>query len=73
MANYLQELAQNAECQSHTGRLTRLWFLPKLAQGLNTNQSIIQLYSSTYLPYIVLWSLCKVCVLLSITFFYAVL
>jgi hypothetical protein len=24
-------------CQSHTGRLTGLWFLPKLAQRLNTN------------------------------------
>ena len=24
-------------CQSHTGRLTGLWFLPKLAFGLNTN------------------------------------
>ena len=23
--------------QSHTGRLTGLWFLPKLAFGLNTN------------------------------------
>ena len=24
-------------CQSHTGRLTELWFLPKPAFGLNTN------------------------------------
>ena len=24
-------------CQSHTGRLTGLWFLPKPAFGLNTN------------------------------------
>ena len=24
-------------CQSHTGRLTGLWFLPKPAVGLNTN------------------------------------
>jgi hypothetical protein len=37
MANYPQELAQNAACQSHTGRLTGIWFLPKPAQGLNTN------------------------------------
>jgi hypothetical protein len=29
MANYPFELAQNAECQSHTGHLTELWFLPK--------------------------------------------
>jgi hypothetical protein len=41
MANYPQELAQTAVFQSHTGRLTGLWFLPKPAQGLNTNQSII--------------------------------
>jgi hypothetical protein len=25
------------KCQSHTGRLTGLWFLPKPAFGLNTN------------------------------------
>ena len=25
-------------CQSHTGRLTGLWFLPKPAFGLNTNE-----------------------------------
>jgi hypothetical protein len=42
MANYPQSLAQNAECESVTGRLTGLWFLPKPAQGLNTNQSINQ-------------------------------
>ena len=27
MANYPQELAQDAECQSHTGHMTGLWFL----------------------------------------------
>ena len=37
MANYPKELAQDAAYQSHTGRLTELWFLPKLAQGPNTN------------------------------------
>jgi hypothetical protein len=37
MANYPQELAQDAAYQSHTGCLTGLWFLPKLALGLNTN------------------------------------
>ena len=36
MANYPKELAQDAAYQSHTGRLTGLWVLPKLAQGLNT-------------------------------------
>jgi hypothetical protein len=37
MANYPYELPQDAACQSHTGRRTCLWFLPKLALGLNTN------------------------------------
>jgi hypothetical protein len=37
MANYTYEHAQDPAYQSHTGRLTGLWFLPKLAQGLNTN------------------------------------
>jgi hypothetical protein len=36
MANYPLELVQDAAYQSHTGRLTGFWFLPKLAQGLNT-------------------------------------
>jgi hypothetical protein len=36
MANYPKNFAQDAAYQSHTGRLTGLWFLPKLAQGLNT-------------------------------------
>jgi hypothetical protein len=31
-------LAQDAACQSHTGRLTGLWFLLTPAQGLNTNE-----------------------------------
>jgi hypothetical protein len=39
MANYPYELAQDAAYQSHTGRLTGLWFLPKLAQGLNNNNN----------------------------------
>ena len=28
MANYPQEFAQDAVCQSHTGHMTGLWFLP---------------------------------------------
>ena len=28
MANYSQELAQDEVCQSHTGHMTGLWFLP---------------------------------------------
>jgi len=31
MANYPQELAQDAVCQSHTGHMIGLWFLPSLA------------------------------------------
>jgi hypothetical protein len=35
-----KKLAKDAAYQSHTGRLTGLWFLSKLAQGLNTNNKI---------------------------------
>jgi hypothetical protein len=42
MVNYPYELAQDAAYQSHTGRLTGLWFLPKLAQGPNTNNNKIR-------------------------------
>jgi len=31
MANYPQELAQDAVCQSHTSYMTGLWFLPSPA------------------------------------------
>jgi len=31
MANYPYEFAQDAVCQSHTGRLTGFWFLLKPA------------------------------------------
>jgi len=31
MANYPQELAQDAVYQSHTGHMTGLWFLPSTA------------------------------------------
>ena len=39
MANYPQELAQDAAYQSRTGCLTGLWSLPKLAQGLNATNN----------------------------------
>jgi hypothetical protein len=39
MANYPLKLAQDTAYQSHAGRLTGLWFLPKLAQGLKTNNN----------------------------------
>ena len=37
MANYPQELAQDAVCQSHTGHMTGLWFLLARLPRLNTN------------------------------------
>jgi hypothetical protein len=46
MANYPLEHAQDAAYQSHTGRLTGLWFLPKLAQGLNTNNNNVHFKNS---------------------------
>ena len=33
-----QELAQDAVCQSHTGHMTGLWFLPTRPLRLNTNE-----------------------------------
>jgi hypothetical protein len=36
-----KKLAQDAAYQSHTGHLTGLWFLSKLAQGLHTNYNNI--------------------------------
>ena len=36
MANYPQELAQDAVCQSHTGHTTGLWFLPTRPLRMNT-------------------------------------
>ena len=38
MANYRKELAQDAVCQSHTGHMTGLWFLPTRPLRLNTNE-----------------------------------
>jgi len=38
MANYPQELAQDVVCQSHTGHMTGLWFLPARPLRLNTNE-----------------------------------
>jgi len=40
MANYPQELVQDAVCQSHTGHMTGLWFLPARPLRLNTNERI---------------------------------
>ena len=40
MANYPQELAQDAVCQSHTGHMTVLWFLPTWPLRLNTHEGM---------------------------------
>ena len=37
LANYPQELALDAVCQSHAGHMTGLWFLPTRSLRLNTN------------------------------------
>jgi len=47
MTNNLKGLAQDAAYQSHTGRVTGLWFLPKLAQGLNTNTTNTTIITTT--------------------------
>jgi len=44
MTNYPQELAQDTVCQSHTGHMTGLWFLPTPLLSLNTNEWINELY-----------------------------
>jgi len=36
MENYLEELAQDAVCQSYTGHMTGLWFLLARPLRLNT-------------------------------------
>ena len=48
MANYPQELAQDAACQSHTGHMTGLWFLSTRPLRLNTNEWMNE-WSSNFL------------------------
>jgi len=43
MTNYPQELAQDAVCQSHTGHMSGLWFLPARPLRLNTNDDDLTL------------------------------
>ena len=47
MANYPQELVQDAVCQSHTGHMTGLWFLPARPLRLNTNEWMNECCSTT--------------------------
>jgi len=52
MANYPQELAQDAVCQTHTGHMTGLWFLLARPLRLNTNEWMnvkMRLWWSRYL------------------------
>ena len=49
MANYPQELAQDEVCQSHTGHMTGLWFLPARPLRLNTNEWMANLITPRYL------------------------
>ena len=44
MANYPQEFAQDAVCQSRTGHMTGLWFLSTRPLRLNTNERMIYIY-----------------------------
>ena len=48
MANYPQELAQDAVCQSHTGHKTGLWFLPTRPLRLNTNEWMMNTLPCSY-------------------------
>ena len=41
MENYPQELAQDAVCQSHTGHMIGLFFLPTRPLRLNTNERML--------------------------------
>ena len=45
MANYPPELAQDAVCQSHTGHMTGLWFMPARPLRLNINERMNEYFS----------------------------
>ena len=47
MANYPQELDQDAVCQIHTGYIIGLWFLPTRLLRLNTNEWINEMEVQT--------------------------
>ena len=52
MVNYPQELAHDAVCQSHTGHMTGLWFLPARPLRLNINEWMnewLYIYNALYL------------------------
>ena len=64
MANYPQELAQDAVCPIHTGHVTGLWFLPARPLRLNTNEWIYTVAKSLlpanyFVPIYRLWPLEK--------------
>ena len=49
MANYPHELAQDVVCQSHTGHMTGLWFLPARPLRLNTNERMNEVKNEIYM------------------------
>ena len=49
MANYPQELAQDAVCQNRTGHMIGLWFLPARPLRLNTNEWMNEWYIYIYI------------------------
>ena len=48
MANYPQELAQDAVCHSHTGHMTGLWFLPTRPLRLNANKWMMNVDTAAF-------------------------
>ena len=64
MANYPQVLAQDAVCQSHTGHMTGLWFLPARPLRLNTNEWMnwYILIAHITMRYMIWWLLSCYCV-----------
>ena len=47
MTNYPKELVQDAVCQSHTGHMIGLWFLPARPLRLNTNEWMMNFWNKT--------------------------
>jgi hypothetical protein len=50
-----KNLPRNAACQSHTGRLTGLWFLLKLVQGLNNNSNKMCVVRAVFISFLLIW------------------
>jgi hypothetical protein len=61
MANYLQEHAQDAVCQSHIGHMTGLWFLLTRPLRLNSNKWMKLYTKQTVVPISLrnTWHMCE--------------